>query len=294
MRGRAEHCFNIRIDIEKLAELINLELFHDRCREVAKLEHAICFEQSVMQTRRAPVDPSLFPGGSRVATLTRHDQKAIVFKRTAGERPFLDLFLMGAGILFAGIGSYLLATWNWMLLAHNPWLLIDPSWVMAFALVLALTLVGFAVSVHAFVPIFKSEMLRVDLHRRTYQCRRSILFWSERLSGSLDEFDHIRVADEPYQDGDGRLCWAVEFVWREDRHEPFRVDQWTRPKSFRLERWDRNDRFTILQALGKISKDMHKPLVLPAKYRQDAGLAISECASWSSGPKQASDLTLEV
>ena len=229
-----------------------------------------------------------------MATLTRHDQNAIVFKRTADERPFLDLFLMGAGILFAGIGSYLLATWNWMLLAHNPRVLIDPSWVMALVLVLTLTLVGIAVSVYSFVPIFKSEMLRVDLRRRTYKCRRGVLFWSERLKGSVDEFDHIRVADEPYRDADGRLCCAVEFVWREDRHEPFRVDHWTRATSFRLVRWDRNDRFTILQTLGKTSKDMHRPLVLPAKYRQDAGLAISECASWPSGQKQASDLTLEV
>ena len=230
-----------------------------------------------------------------MATLTRLDRKVIAFKTVFEEQPFLDMFFMGAGVLFTCVGCTLLAKKDWMPLAQNAWLLFHPSWGMALLLLLGMILVGTAVWVYSFVNVFKSERLRIDLRRRTYKCRRGLLFWAERFRGSLDEFDHIQVAQVPYDDGSGCLCWSVQFVWREDRHRPFRVDYWKRARSFTLKRACRNsERVRVLRALRDISKSMQVPLIPPPKYVDGAELAEVEDDFWASGKEKARDLAVEV
>ena len=230
-----------------------------------------------------------------MATLTRHNEKLIVFKKIGDERPLFDLLFMAAGIVFTGTGFYALSNKNWMLMVQNPWLLLDPSWGIALLLVLGITLVGLAACVYSFATIFNSERLRVDLRRRTYKCRRGLLFWAERFRGPIDEFDHIRVAEKPYQNGDGRLCWAVELVWREDRYQPFRVDYWRRARSFTLERGSvHTDQVLVLRTLREISKSMHLPLVPPPKCLDGAELPEVENELWLAGKERGSDLALEV
>ena len=216
-----------------------------------------------------------------MATLTRHDRRAIVFNTVGDEWPLLDLFLMGAGILFTIVGIYELRRTDWSPLARNPWLWLDPSWILGLLFVLAFIAVGITVCALSFLPIFKSEKLRIDLLSRTYRCRRGLLFWGERFRGSIDDFDHIEAADRPYDRGDGHLSWVVEFVWRCDRHRPFRVDHWIRTKSFQLDRprADR-DRSIIQRTLDEISKEMRLPLLRAATRVEPPSLADAEIDAW--------------
>jgi hypothetical protein len=222
-----------------------------------------------------------------MATLTRRNQKAIVFKRVGDERPLFDLLCVPAGIVFTGTGFYLLTIKNWLLMVQRPWLLLDPSWGTGLLVVIGFTLVGIALCVYSFAAILRSERLRVDLRRGTYKCRRGVPFRAEKFRGPIDEFDHIRVAENPYQDINGRFCWAVEFVWRDDRHRPFRVDYWRRARSFRLERGSQpSELILVLRALREISKGMNLPLIPPPKYFDGAELADVENDSWPRGKEQ--------
>ena len=67
----------------------------------------------------------------------------------------------------------------------------------------------------------------IDLRRRTYKGRRGLVFWTQRLRGPLEDFDSIRGWLRCLRIiVRGRRGWALEFVWRHERHRAFRVTHW--------------------------------------------------------------------
>jgi hypothetical protein len=191
-----------------------------------------------------------------MATLIRFDDRVIAFERIADERVD-SLILMGAGVFFAGLGFLLLVleeTWGRELLVFVP-----------------IGLFGSALIGFTFVPLFKSECLVVNLERRQYKCRRGVLLWGEWISGPLRDFNEIRLA--LVLDPGGHSYWAVEVVWRDDGHLPFRVHHWRWAQSVGLARpGDEDGQLSFLNDLKRMAKELDVQLVVPREYCLNLGL----------------------
>jgi hypothetical protein len=190
-----------------------------------------------------------------MATLTRFDANVIAFETIADERVD-SLILSGAGFFFAGLGFLLLVleeTWGRELLVFVP-----------------LALFGCALIGFAFVPLFRSEWLVVNLERRKYRCRRGVLLWGERIRGPLSDFNQIRLA--LVLDPGGHSYWAVEIVWRDDGHLPFRVHHWRWAQSVGLARpGDEDGQLSFLNDLKRMAKELDVQLVVPRDYCVNLG-----------------------
>ncbi len=136
-------------------------------------------------------------------TLTRLDKRRVTFKTITEEQPASELVT----IPFLLIGLYGFAS--------------TPSNLLK--VLLFIPFIGFALFLNAVVlgARLRSERLVIDLRRRTYHGRRGPFFWSERLRGSLDDFDHMRLVDARSEQNTEGAVWALEFVWRKGRTSRF-------------------------------------------------------------------------
>ncbi len=191
-----------------------------------------------------------------MATLTRFDDDVIAFQRIGDER--VDgLILMGCGLFLAGMGL--------------PCLVEPRALGPALLVFVPIALFGSGLIGAAFVPLVKSERLMIDLARREYKCRRGVLFWGERLKGPLGDFDQIRLALVP--NPGGHSYWAVEIVWRDNGHPPFRVQHWKRARSLSVARPGTDDgQLSFLNDLKRMAKNLDVQLVVPREYCVNLGL----------------------
>jgi hypothetical protein len=96
-------------------------------------------------------------------------------------------------------------------------------------------------------------------------------FWGERLRGPLSDFNQIRLALVP--DNEGHSYWVVEFVWRNDGRPPFRVQHWRRARSFSLARpGPEGSQLSFLGDLKRVAKYLNMPCVIPKDYYVNLGL----------------------
>jgi hypothetical protein len=195
-----------------------------------------------------------------VPTLTRLDHHRIVCKTIAEERQI--------GVILAGVGMFL-AIFAVYGSARGP-----SDW--ASLLVLVAYLLGMLAATWAGLFRYgglKNEWLAIDLGRRRYKGRRGLFFWAETLRGPLDDLERVRLVEIPADPQTGRFFWVFEFVWLEDRHRPFRVNYWSRPRSFHLESCRGYlDSRSLLRTLKEMSRCTGLPLEIPKKYLDSLGL----------------------
>jgi hypothetical protein len=189
-----------------------------------------------------------------MATFTTHAEDRIVFETTADER-VVGLLLVGHSSIFIGAPLYGLIQYG---TRGDPWALL---------LVAVMLLAGMVEAVLGLRVILKSEWLVIDLDRRTYSGQRRLLLWGESLSGPLGDFDHIRLSVVPYGRRKRHRRLVVDWVWRDDKHRPFRVMGWGRLKSFRSS----PSRSTVgsvdfFDGLRAVARDSGLPLAVPKPY----------------------------
>lgn len=205
--------------------------------------------------------------------LISHTKDQIKFGTTADERG-IGLLLIGHGACFAGFPPYALIQFG----APR-----DPA---AWLLLLLLCAIGVFECRAGLATVLNSERLTLDLVHREYFARRGWLMWGETFQGSLDEFKCIRVT--AVRGGRRGRTWDVDWVWRGEKHPPFRVSGWVRVRSFRLAPHPASEiPVYVLATLTKIAHDAGVPLNVPDVYIDRLGVADPELDAYFC-PNQSS------
>lgn len=198
-----------------------------------------------------------------MATFIRQDDRRIVFKRIGDERVG-GVILLGFGALFASIPIYWLFYWLSKAPARDTY---------AIPVLSLFALVGVLICGLGLFLVLKSEWMVIDLTRGTYRGRRGMLFWRERLDGTVDDFDEIWIVEVPCEHDPNQRQWAVAWIWTNQFHQPFLVRCWGRQRSFHLARpWTEDDRLSFLRALRGIAKCTGLPLGVPRAYIDQLGV----------------------